>query len=472
MSAGLDAGAGGLLSRRCGDRLPAAPIAAVHLGLGNFFRSHQAWYTENAPDAGGWGICAFTGRSAGLADRLTAQDGLYTLVTRAATGNRYDVIGSITEAHGGGDGQSWRRAIGALATRVLTLTVTEAAYRRGSDGDLDRADPAVSSDIVALHHDPASLVTTVPAKLVAGLAARRCSGAGPITVIPCDNLPNNGAAVRTVVLSTAELVDPGLAEWIAEHVSFVTTVVDRITPRSTDRDVAEVLSATGRADLCPVITEPFSEWVLSGQFPAGRPQWEDAGAQIVDDIAPFERRKLWLLNGAHSLLAYVASIKGHRTVAQAMADDECREWVGRWWAEARAHLDLPGRSLTDYTDALARRFDNPAMQHLLAQIAADGSQKLPVRVLPVLRLERAAGRVPLAATRILAAWILHLRGRGARLTDVGSAAVVPLASGPLPAAVVAVLDYLDPDIGADSAVVAAVLAHVHELAKVATVTAP
>jgi fructuronate reductase len=237
----------------------------------------------------------------------------------------------------------------------------------------------------------------------------------------------------------------------------VTTVVDRIKPRTTADDERMVLAATGVRDRCPVATEPFAEWVISGAFPAGRPQWEDAGATLADDIGPYENRKLWLLNGAHSLLAYAGSARGHETVA----DDACRAWMQEWWSEVSRHLDLPEADVAAYRDALLDRFANPRMHHRLAQIAADGSQKIPVRILPVLRLERAAGRMPDGAAHALAAWVGHLRGLGAAVDDV-RADVVPLAGGPLPDAVRRVVDALDPETAADDDLVSTVASLVEQ----------
>ena len=302
--------AGAALSRASGHGRAAAPVRLVHLGLGNFFRAHQAWYTDRAPDAGEWGIAAFTGRSATLADALTAQEGLYTLVTRAGDGDRFDVMSSVSRAHAAADHDAWLRCLGSPDVRVITVTVTEAGYLRGSHGGLDRERPEVRADVDALAADPAALVRTAPARLVAGLVARRCADAGPIALVPCDNLPDNGAVAARVVRELAELVDPDLAAWIAESVSAVTTMVDRITPETAPEDLRTVAGATGLEDRSPVVTEPFSEWVLSGVFPGGRPRWEDAGATVTDDVAPFEQRKLWLLNGGHSLLAYAGSIRG------------------------------------------------------------------------------------------------------------------------------------------------------------------
>jgi fructuronate reductase len=462
----------GVTLSRTGFGRAAAPVRLVHLGLGNFFRAHQAWYTDRAPDAGDWGIAAFTGRSAAVAQSLTGQDGLYTLITREPSGDRFAVVSSISRAHAAAEYGSWLGYLAAPDICAVTVTVTEAGYLRGPDGGLDRDHDDVRADVAALRENPAAPVRTTPARLAAGCAARRRADAGPLTLVPCDNLPNNGAVVARVVRDLAELVDPGLATWIDGSVSCVTTVVDRITPRTTPDDRSAVREATGADDCCPVGTEPFAEWVLSGAFPGGRPRWEEAGATLADDIEPYEERKLWLLNGAHSLLAYAGSARGHETVAQAVADDTCRAWMQQWWDEASRHLDLPADSIRAYRDALLDRFSNPRIHHRLAQIAADGSQKLPVRVLPVLRGERAAGRLPEGAARVLAAWICHLRGVGAPVDDVRADQLVALATGALPAAVPRVLGVLGADLDADDELCAAVLACTEELAGRSAATEP
>ena len=182
-------------------------------------------------------------------------------------------------------------------------------------------------------------------------------------------------------------------------------------------------------DRAPVVTEPFTEWVLSGQFVGGRPRWEDAGATFTADVGPFEERKLWLLNGAHSMLAYAGSLRGHVTVADAMRDATCRVWLEEWWDAASSHLSLPPADIAAYRAALTERFANPRMRHRLDQIAFDGSQKLPIRTLPTLRRELAAGRVASGATRPVAAWVCHLRGHGAVVIDARAVEVQPLAEG-------------------------------------------
>lgn len=455
------------LSRAAGHGRPTAPVRIVHLGLGNFFRAHQAWYTDNAPDAADWGIAAFTGLSRDLADALAPQDGLYTLVTRAPDGERLRVVSSVSAVHGGDEHDAWLGYWADRAVAVATFTVTEAGYVRGPDGGLDTGRADVRADVAALRTDPHAPVTTVPARVVAGLLLRRATGADPMTLLPCDNLPENGAALRRVVLDLAGLVDPDLAGWIADHVAFATTMVDRITPATTAEERDAVRAATGLADAAPVRTEPYSEWVVAGAFPAGRPAWEEAGAQIVDDVLPFEQRKLWLLNGAHSLLAYAGGILGHRTVAEAIADPRVRDRVESWWDEASRHLALPGDELLAYRRALDERFGNPCIEHLLAQIAADGSEKLPVRVGPVLAAECAAGRLPLGACTAVAAWALHLRGRGVPVSEARPERVAGLADGDLADTVRAVLDRLGPGLGGQARLVTAVLEQARALESLA-----
>ncbi|MEV6488110.1 mannitol dehydrogenase family protein [Actinoplanes sp. NPDC051633] len=424
-------------------RTSRPPVRIAHLGLGNFFRAHQAWYTSVAPDADRWGIAAFTGRSAGLARSLEAQAGLYNLVVRGAERDDLTVIGSVAAAHAGGDLDAWTGYLSRADVALVTLTVTEAAYRRGRGGGLDDTDPDVRADLAAWRSGAGP--TTIPGRMASGLNARRANFAGPLAVVSCDNLPGNGAATRQMVLDFAGEAEPALASWIRDNVSFVTTMVDRITPRTTPEDV-EMVAERGAADASPVVTEPFTEWLLEGDFPRGRPAWEAGGARFVADVKPHELRKLLLLNGGHSLLAYAGSALGLTTIAEAVADERCRAWLNEWWDEAVRHVPLPADELADYRTALLGRFANPRIRHTLAQIASDGSQKIPIRVLPVLRGERAAGRMPGGAIRVLAAWIGHLRGRGAPVNDAGAAAYQEKAATPRD-----VLALLAPDLAADQA---------------------
>lgn len=442
----------GRLLNREQDSRAKAPVRIVHLGVGNFFRAHQAYYTDRAPDAAEWGIAAFTGRSATVADQLAPQEGLYTLVVQHPEGNEYQVIGSLSDVHPGSDLESWRKYLADPQVAIVTSTVTEAGYVRNAAGGLDTDNPAVQADIEAIKADGKNAnVTTAPGKMVSGLIGRREANAGGITFCPCDNVPDNGEMVEEVVRDLANIVDPSLIDWIDENVGFVTTMVDRITPRATDADFEAVLADTGVNDSAAVTTEPFIEWVLAGEFKNGRPAWDAAGARFADDITPFETRKLWLLNGSHSLMAYAATILGHETVYDAINDPTVRGWVDEWWDVAARHLTLPADEIVAAREALIDRYNNPRIRHLLAQIAADGSQKIAIRHIPALKMDRAEGRMPYGATRAVAAWTLHLRGLGAPITDARADEVKALVTGTLEESVNNVLEYLkvdDPEVGA------------------------
>jgi fructuronate reductase len=393
-----------------------APVRIVHLGLGAFHRSHQAWYTHQAGDAAAWGIAAFTGRSPDAALALAEQDGLYTLVERGDAGDSFATVSSIVEAVDGADVGRLTALVAAPATAVITLTITEAAYRLRADGSLDTGAADVAADL-ALLASGSGHPTTPLGRLVLALAARRAAGAGPLAVVCCDNLSNNGTVAHNAVVGMAGAWDAGLASWIEANASFVSTSVDRITPRTTGADVEAVQAACGYRDSSPVVAEPFSNWVLSGDFPAGRPRWEDAGAVFVADIEPFENRKLWLLNGAHSLLAYAGQLRGHTTVAEALGDPLCRDAIEHFWDEAEANLPAADLGIPAYRAALLDRFSNARIAHHLAQIAMDGSTKLRMRAVPVLRAERAAGRSGAAAALMIAAWMDHACAAADELHD-------------------------------------------------------
>lgn len=451
----------GRLNRSNVDAGAKAPVRIVHLGLGAFHRAHQGWYTDQVDAGRQWGIAAFTGRSPKAAEVLTEQDGLYTLIERTADGDRHQLIGSVVEAHDGADLQRFRELMAAGSTAVVTITVTEAAYHVGADGHLDTGAPAVAEDLKFLQagHDGGTSqwsgshhVSTMPARLLLGLQARKEAESGPIAVVSCDNLSGNGTVARAAVLGFAKAVDPELAAWVESNVSFVHTSVDRITPAATGADIAGVEKACGYIDDAPVVTEPFSSWVLSGDFPAGRPKWEDAGAVFVDDISPYEDRKLWLLNGAHSLLAYAGQRRGHQTVAQALADPSCAAWVEEFWDEAQLHLPAEGMDIDQYRAALLERFGNARIEHRLAQIASDGSSKLRLRALPVLRAERKAGRSGTASARLISAWIDYLYDGGSA-PDAAGEAIAAIIGDDSADRVRALVELLDEDLSGNSEVV-------------------
>ncbi|GAA1061920.1 mannitol dehydrogenase family protein [Agromyces bracchium] len=391
----------------------APPVRVIHLGIGHFFRAHQAWYTAHAADAEQWGIAAFTGRSAAVAEALAEQDGLYTLVERDADGDRLEVVSSIAEARSGSDLARLVELAADPRVAVITLTVTESGYRLRPDGTPDPDDVALAADLVELRRADAAARApqTAIGRLLLALDARRRADAGPIAVVSCDNIPGNGAFLRTGTEALADRVDAALAAWIRGQASFVSTSVDRITPHVTV-DPAE-LEAAGWADLAPVVTEPFADWVLEGDFPAGRPTWEHAGARVVDDIEPWEHRKLWLLNGAHSLLTFAGLVRGLETVADATADASCRALVEDFWSEAVAVLPA-GVEHEEYRARLLERFANPRIEHRLAQIAAESTVKVQFRFAAVAERTLLAGRVPTASARAVAAWIDWVLARAGR----------------------------------------------------------
>lgn len=379
---------------------PAAPVRIVHLGIGAFHRTHQAWYTSRAADAGEWGIAGFTGRTPRVADELTAQGGVYTLVERGRDGDRLSFVDSIVEARPATDAARFAALLSDPATAIVTLTVTEAGYHLDADGVIDTTDSTLAADLAALRDRDATRARSPLARLTYGLAARAASGAGPITVVPCDNLPANGATVQHAVGDIAAAAGWDAATW---PVSFVSTSVDRITPHSTADDLRAVEAAIGFRDAAAVVAEPFSDWVLAGDFPAGRPRWEDAGARFVDDITPFERRKLLLLNGGHLALAFRGLMRGHETVAEAIADPVCREALDRYWDEAERAVG-EGADTARYRRELVERFENGRIAHRLDQIAVDTATKVRLRILPVLTVERRAGRKADGARAIIRDW--------------------------------------------------------------------
>lgn len=443
------------------------PRRAVHLGIGAFARAHQLWYTAHAEPSAEprWRYTAFTGRSPGVARTLNAQNCQYTLLERGPDGDRTERITVLDAAHPGADTANLLRALADPGTGVVTLTVTEAGYRRNAAGGLDTDASDVAADLAELTRvrrgggTPGPLAAT-PTRLVAGLAARRAAGAGPLALVSCDNLAGNGSVLRRVVTEAARRVDPGpdgLADWITGSVGFPSTMVDRIVPATSAADIARVAHLTGTADPATVVAEPFSEWVLAGDFPAGRPDWAAAGAEIVPDVAPYEDRKLWLLNGAHCLLAYTGPVAGATTIAEAAADPGCRAGVEALWDCVGEFLRFPPEQIAEYRATLLDRFTNRAIRHRLAQVAGSGSQKLAVRIVPLVHRFLEAGRpVPSPLTDVLGAWVAHLRGTGEPVDDPRADELVPAAAGPAGEAARRVLDLLDPGLGAAGEVADAV----------------
>ncbi len=387
----------------------------LHLGLGAFHRAHQAAYTQDAIAAAGgdWGIEAVSMRNPHLAEVLNAQDGRYTLIERHADRPKpvdMTVIRSAMALPGNQSALAARMADPAI--RIVTITVTEKGY--GADigsASLNRADAGVAKDLAG-STSPSSL----PGLICAGLAQRRAAGNGGLTLMSCDNLPDNGHLLRAVVLEMARETDAALASWIEDTCRFPSSMVDRITPAASDETFALAEKALGKPDPAAIETEPFRQWVIEDTFAGPRPAWETAGALIVPDVAPFETMKLRLLNGAHSLLAYLGALAELPAVRDVMADEALRKAVrGHMEAVSATLPDLPGFDAGAYADALIARFANRAIDHRCLQIAMDGSQKLAQRIFTPAKDLLATGGDIRSCALAVAAWIRFAEGR----TDEG-----------------------------------------------------
>jgi len=361
-------------------------VGIVHLGLGAFHRAHQAWCTDRALAASGgdWRIRAASLRSTDTVDELMLQDGLFSVLERDAAGTRARVVGSLAGGIAAArDPQALERALADPALRIVTLTVTEKAYAAGQGGE------------------PSAVVRC----LVEALARRRRDGVEPFTALCCDNLAANGEALRRVTLHAAEREDASLARWIEANMAFPSSMVDRIVPAPTDGTREAAAALLGLDDRLCVETEPFFQWVIEDRFGAGRPDWEAGGAQLVADVAPWEAAKLAMLNGSHSLIAWAGMLLGHDSVAEAVADPLLRARVREHMRAAGAALPPGGPDAGHYAEQLLARFDNPLLHHRTAQIAMDGSQKVPLRWLDI--AERAAERgLPVAPFELgVAVWL-------------------------------------------------------------------
>ncbi|MGO7954905.1 mannitol dehydrogenase family protein [Rhizobium leguminosarum] len=382
----------------------------LHLGPGAFFRAHFAPFTDAAlaAEGGDWGIEVASLRTADVADHLNEQDGLYTMLIRDTSGTVAQVIGPILRAH-----VATRDPAGLLdrledpAIRIVSLTVTEKAY--GMDtatGGLDLNHADVAADL-ANRHAPRGVI----GYLVEGLSRRRAKGVPPFTPLSCDNLPSNGAVLKRLVLDFAERVDPPLRRWIEENVPFPSTMVDRITPASTEATYQDAERLTGRQDLAAIETEPFTQWVIEDHFANGRPAWDKAGALMVTDVSAYEKMKLRMLNGAHSLLAYLGYIGGYEFIRDVMDDAALAALAYRHMHAAARTLDaVPGIDLDAYASELIARFANKAIAHRTYQIAMDGTQKLPQRLLEPASEALAHGDRAETYAIAVAAWMRYAIG--------------------------------------------------------------
>jgi mannitol 2-dehydrogenase len=404
------------------DRMPAPTYArelvtpgVVHFGVGGFHRAHQAMYLDrlmNEGEALDWGICGVGVMAADqkMKEVLDAQDGLYTLVLKHGDGT-YEprVIGSIVAyLFAPDDPEAVIEQLAAPSTRIVSLTVTEGGYNISDiTGEFDTANPDVVRDL-----DPGALPRTTFGLVTEALRRRRERGLVPFTVMSCDNLQGNGHLARRAFATFARLRDPGLGDWVEREVSFPNSMVDRITPVTTDADRAEVAERFGIQDQWPVVCEPFTQWVLEDAFTAGRPPYQDAGVQVVDDVEPYELMKLRLLNASHQGLCYFGYLCGYRLVHEAAQDPLFQAFLlGYMDEEATPTLPaVPGVDLAAYKHTLIERFSNPEVRDTIARLCAESSDRIPKWLLPVVRAQLASGGEIRRSAAIVASWARYAEG--------------------------------------------------------------
>ena len=399
------------------DRSATRP-GIIHLGVGAFHRAHQAVVVDDLLAAGAtdWGIVGASLRNPDTRDALAAQDCLYTVAVRSGAGTEHRIIGSLLGMEVAGENpESLLARMADPATRIVSLTVTEKGYcHTPQTGELDEAHPDIVHDL----RNP-NAPRSAAGFLVEALARRKQAGAPPFTILCCDNLAANGKTVQRIVTRFAALRSKDLGRWIEDEAAFPCTMVDRIVPETTDADRAAVSAALGVTDAWPVITEPFTQWIVEDRFASGRPDFAAAGVQLVADVTPFEHMKLRLLNASHSALAYLGYLAGYETIAATMADANFAGFAARVMEEAAVTLQMPGGTdLAAYQASLLTRFANPALHHRTWQIAMDGSQKLPQRLLGALR-DRLQLGLPIDTHALaVAGWMRYVTARDEQGKDI------------------------------------------------------
>ena len=387
----------------------------VHLGVGGFHRSHQAMYLDRLMNQGtalDWGICG-VGVLPGdrrMAEVLDRQGGLYTLVLAHPDGyQEARVVGSLVEyLLAPDDPEAVVEKMADPATRIVSLTVTEGGYNVNAvTGEFEAAAPAIAADLA-----PGAVPRTSFGLVVEALARRRARGLAPFTVMSCDNMPGNGVVARRSFAAFAALRDPELGEWVRTEVPFPSSMVDRITPATTDAHRADLSRRFNVQDDWPVVAEPFTQWVLEDSFSCGRPPLEDAGVQVVEHVEPYELMKLRLLNGSHQALAYLGRLAGHTYTHEAAQDPLFRSFLhGYMDQEATPTLDpVPGVDLDRYKADLIGRFANPYVRDTLARLAAESSDRIPKFLLPVVHAQLAAGGEFRHAATVVASWARYAEG--------------------------------------------------------------
>lgn len=382
----------------------------VHLGLGAFFRAFGCIYIADAmaSSGGDWGITGVSLRKPDIRDALEPQFWAYTAVTLGKDGEktrRVEVLNNVLFAL-----DNPEAVLASMAdpnVKIVSLTVTEKGYCHSpATGLLNREHPDIQHDLV----NP--MPVSAPGFLVRALQKRHTSGLSPFTVLCCDNIPDNGSLVRSLVLELADQIDKPLSDWIRQYVRFPSTMVDRITPATTAADIKRVEAITGVYDAAPVMHEPFSQWVIEDDFVNNeRPDLGAAGVEFVRSVTAHEHMKLRMLNGTHSGLAYTGYLAGHETISDTMQDATFTAFVKQLWSEITPAVDAPENvSLSEYADKLLERYSNPSIRHRTWQIAMDGSQKLPQRILDTLSDNIAAGRESAGLILVVAAWMRYVSG--------------------------------------------------------------
>lgn len=396
------------------DRARVTP-GIVHIGVGGFHRAHQAVYVDDLlalPGGDTWSICGvgLLPHDRRMAEALIPQDCLYAVVERGAGGEtKARVIGSITDFMlAPDDPDAVIERMASEGTRIVSLTITEGGYCfNQATGELMTDHPDIAHDLAEPHRPVGAF-----GYLAEALDRRRSRGLPPFTVLSCDNVQGNGAVCRRVMLTFAGLRDPGLGDWLESNGAFPNTMVDRITPGTTDDDRALVRSTFGIDDAWPVMTEPFKQWVIEDRFCNGRPAWERAGAQITTDVHPYEMMKIRLLNASHSAMGYLGYLAGYEYIFQIMADDLFRRLIAAFMDEEVTPILAPveGIDLADYKRTLIERFSNPNIKDRAARICMDGSAKIPKFVLPTAREQLARGGPTGRLALVVASWCRYLAG--------------------------------------------------------------
>lgn len=357
----------------------------VHIGFGAFHRAHQALCSDKLAEQGSdWGYCEVNLNSGALIEALREQQLLYTLTEMADDSLHTRVIGVITQAlHGKSDGiEAVINAMSQPEVAIVSMTVTEKGYcHQPASGNLNADHPDIVHDLQH-PHSPRSL----PGLILAAIRRRRDQGLPAFSVMSCDNMPENGHVTRNVIVQLAQRQDPALADYIQQYITFPSTMVDRIVPAMTDAAFASLSTRLGCSDPVAVEAEPFFQWVIEDNFVNGRPAWEKAGAELVSDVLPYEEMKLRMLNGSHSFLAYLGFLAGYEYISDCMADPHFRAAARSLMVDEQAPtLRTQGVDLNAYADSLIARYENRAIKHRTGQIATDGTQKLPQRMLDSLR---------------------------------------------------------------------------------------